>query len=82
MPEIGSSENGNWKTIIYAAGAALGAAMGLAAAHLYTRNAEETSQEGPLAPIGTGDAFKIGMALLALLRQVAALGSKHEEIER
>ncbi len=56
--------------------------FGLAAAHMYTRNAEETSGEGPLAPIGTGDAFKIGMALLAILRQVAALGTKHETTER
>ncbi|HLY26991.1 MAG TPA: hypothetical protein VKQ72_11675 [Aggregatilineales bacterium] len=82
MPEFGSSEDSNWKTMIYALGAVLGAALGLAAAHLYSRNAEEASHEGPLAPIGTGEAFKIGMALLALLRQVAALGSRHEEIER
>jgi len=82
MPEIDSLENTNSRTIVYALGALLGAVMGLTAAHLYTRNAEEASREGPLAPIGTGEAFKIGMAILALLRQVAALGTRHEEIER
>ena len=77
-----NSNESNWKTVTYLAGAALGLVMGLAAAHLYTRAAEENGEAGVPARIETGDAFKIGLALLALIRQISALGAKKPEDSR
>jgi hypothetical protein len=77
-----NNSDGNWKTVTYALGAVLGLVMGLAAAHLYTRAAEENGEAGVPARIETGDAFKIGLAALALIRQISALGAKKPEDSR
>jgi hypothetical protein len=65
------------KTVTYVAGGALGLLVGLAAAHMYARTAEEQYGE-VTAPqtIDTGDAFKIGLALVALVRQISDLAVK------
>lgn len=69
--------NGNsWKNITYLAGAALGLVIGLTAAHMYARAAEEHGQAGLPAKIDTGEAFRIGLAAVALIRQISALGAK------
>ncbi len=71
------SEPDSRKTITYIAGAAVGLVVGLAAAHMYSRTAEENYGE-VTAPrsIETGDAFKIGMSLVALVRQISDLAVK------
>ena len=78
---MNSNEN-NWKSITYLIGAALGLVMGLTAAHLYTRAAEENGEAGLPARIETGDAFKIGLAAVTLIRQISALGAKKPEDPR
>ena len=71
------NSNGNsWKNITYLTGAALGLIVGLTAAHMYTRAAEEHGQAGLPAQIDTGEAFRIGLAAVALVRQISALGAK------
>ena len=79
---MNDNSEGSWKTITYALGAAVGLVMGLAAAHLYTRAAEENGEAGVPARIDTGDAFKIGLAAVALIRQISALGAKRPEDSR
>jgi hypothetical protein len=66
----------SWKNITYVAGAALGLVTGVAAAHLYTKAAEENGTDGKPGKIDTGDAFKIGLAAVTLVRQVSSLGAK------
>jgi hypothetical protein len=78
---VRNQDNG-WKNITYLTGAALGLVVGLAAAHMYTRAAEESGEAGLPARIDTGEAFRIGMAAIALVRQVSALGAKKEDNHR
>jgi hypothetical protein len=73
----------NWKMTAYLAGGAIGLLTGLAAAHLYARAAEENSARGALpAKIETADAFKLGLALVALVRQITDLGARRPDSER
>ena len=76
---MNNNENGNWKPITYLIGAVVGLVMGLTAAHMYSRAAEENGEDGLPARIETGDAFKIGLAAVALIRQISALGAKKPE---
>lgn len=61
----------SWKPKILVAGAALGALVGLGAAYLLAQRAE---REGETVQIGAGDAVKLGLLVLGLLRSVAQLG--------
>jgi hypothetical protein len=66
----------NWKTLAYLAGGLVGLLAGLASAHLYRRSAEANElTSGAPARIEVGDAFKLGLALLALIRQITDLAS-------
>ncbi len=76
------NQDNGWKNITYLTGAALGLVVGLAAAHMYTRAAEESGEAGLPARIDTGEAFRIGMTAIALVRQVSALGAKKEDNHR
>ena len=73
---MNDEQHGAWKTATYLTGAAVGLVMGLAAAHMYARTAEESGEAGTPVRIETGDALKIGMAAVALVRQVSSLGNK------
>ncbi len=73
---MNDEQHGTWKTVTYLTGAAVGLVMGLAAAHMYARTAEENGEAGTPVRIETGDALKIGMAAMALVRQVSSLGNK------
>lgn len=62
----------NWKAKTYIIGGLVGAAVGLTTAFLLARNAEETRSGPP--QISSGDALKLGVAVLGVMRGVAALG--------
>lgn len=73
--------NNNWKTTAYLAGGALGLLTGLAAAHLYARAAEGNNAVGAVpAKIETADAFKLGLAVVALVRQISELGARRPDL--
>ena len=73
----------NWKTMAYLAGGAVGLVTGLAAAHMYARAAEENNAVGMVpAKIETADAFKLGLAVVALVRQISDLGARKPDPER
>ncbi len=67
--------NDNWKMPLYAIGAVIGLIIGFLAAHMYTQAVEE-NHGGNLPQVETQDAFKLGLAAVALIRQVTDLGAK------
>ena len=63
--------NSIWKTRTLVAGTLIGALIGLGAAFLMTRRAE---QEGTELTITTGKGLKMGMLVVGLLRSIMNLG--------
>ena len=71
------NNNPNWKYPIYAIGAAIGLIVGFLSAHLYTRAVEENSS-GVVPQVEASDAFRLGLAAVALVRQITDLGARGE----
>ncbi len=68
----------SWKTRYYAVGAAVGLAFGLLSAYFFTRTAEEDVRvTGQPSSPKTGELLTLGLAALAMVRQIAELG--HDE---
>ncbi len=61
----------DWRRKAFVIGGVVGALLGVGAAYIYINSAEESGQTPEVTP---GTAVTIGLALLALLRQVAAIG--------
>jgi hypothetical protein len=56
-------------------GGLVGSLLGVAAAYLFVRAAEESGESGP-ERIATGDAVKVGISVMSLVRQIAELGAR------
>lgn len=65
---------GNWQTKVLLTGSVIGAVIGLVTSWLLIRTARET-RGGPPS-ITTGDAIKVGVTTIGLVRAIAALGDK------
>jgi hypothetical protein len=65
-----------WKTRAYLMGTAVGALFGLVAALMYARAAEEDAQKNGGSPnkASTGEMIGLGLAALAMVRQIAEMG--------
>jgi hypothetical protein len=64
-------ENGlDWRTKAYIIGGVVGTLVGVGAAYLYVASAEQQEETPKMHP---GEAVGIGLAILALLRQIAGL---------
>jgi hypothetical protein len=75
VPGTKPPEPKNWKQPIYAMGAGLGTLFGLVAAYMYTRAAEEdVTTVGRAERVSTGDVLGLGLAGLAIIRQITELG--------
>ena len=78
MSQIIPKENQppSWKSRAYVAGAAAGALFGLVAAYMYARAAEEDAQRNGGSPnkASTGEVIGLGLAALAMVRQIAEMG--------
>ncbi len=73
----------NWKTTIYLAGGAAGLLTGLIAAHLYARTAEENRlPNGVPSQLEPAEAFRLGLATLALVRQISDLAIRKPKDHR
>jgi hypothetical protein len=70
MPE----NNNNWKTKTLILGAVVGALIGLGTSYLLTRTAEESGGQPP--KITTGDAIKVLLGIIGVVRGIAALGDR------
>jgi len=64
----------NWQAKVLVTGGVVGAAIGLVTSWLLIRTSREV-RGGPPA-ITTGDAIKVGVTMLGLVRAIAALGDK------
>ncbi|HRE47171.1 MAG TPA: hypothetical protein PLD47_05550 [Aggregatilineales bacterium] len=71
-----NDETTQWKTNMYLVGGAIGLLIGVFTAYLYTRAADEATPGGTPKRVSTGDAFRVGMTALGLVRQVTELASK------
>lgn len=73
LPEV----NIGWKQQVILIGGVVGAVLGLASAYMYIRAAEEASTEGesPATPSG-GDAVKLGLSLLTIMRTITEWGTR------
>jgi hypothetical protein len=69
--------NIDWRKQILIVGGITGALLGLASAYFYIRAADEANNEGeaPTAP-EPGDAVKLGLSLLTIVRTIAEWGSR------
>lgn len=63
----------NWKTKTLIAGALLGAVAGVIGGMLVIQRAEENHTNPHLS---AGDGVKVGMSVLAILRQIGDIGGK------
>lgn len=72
--ESAPAPRSDWKTPAYLIGGLVGALLGFLSAHFYTRSAEENNAGQPPKPISTTDVFRLSLAAIALLRQIADLG--------
>jgi len=64
----------NWQTKVLITGGIIGAGVGLLTSWLLIRTSRET-RGGPPA-ITTGDAIKVGITTIGLVRAIAALGDR------
>ena len=64
----------NWQMKVLLTGGVVGAVIGLMTSWLLVRTSRET-RGGPPA-ITTGDAIKVGVTTIGLVRAIAALGDK------
>jgi hypothetical protein len=66
--------NENWKTRVLLVGAAVGALVGLGAAYMLARAAEENNGGPP--EVKSGDILKIGVSVIGLMRGIASLADR------
>jgi Na+-translocating ferredoxin:NAD+ oxidoreductase RnfE subunit len=73
MPEkeIDVEQLGNWRPKVLIIGAVAGALVGMAGAYLFIKQAES---RGDRPGISTGEGMRLGLMLMGVLREVAALG--------
>lgn len=73
--EIASMDDqGNWQMRVLVTGGVIGAVIGLVTSWLLVRTSREM-RGGPPA-ISTGDAIKVGITTIGLVRAIAALGDR------
>lgn len=73
----------DWKLRVLGFSGALGAVFGLLAGYMYSRAAEEdVSNLGRAQRISTGEILGLGLALLAVVRQITELGKGPERSKK
>lgn len=76
----GNDPPSGWKNQAYLVGATAGLFFGLVSAYMYTRSAEDDQSNQKLEHrISSGEMLGLGLAALAMVRQVAELGKGKED---
>lgn len=71
----GNNQPAGWKNQAYLIGASAGLLFGLVSAYMFTRAAEEdASASGMPERASAGEMLGLGLAALAMMRQVAEMG--------
>jgi hypothetical protein len=70
------NKSATWKSQAYVTGITAGALFGFVAAYMYSRAAEEDVQRNGGSPttVSTGEVIGLGLAALAMVRQIAEMG--------
>jgi len=71
--ELDLGPDDSWKTKTYIIGAVTGALIGLGTAFLLARSTDERGGGPP--QVTTGDALKVGVGIIGLVRGIASLGN-------
>lgn len=67
----------NWRSRVLAVGGLVGAILGMVSAYLYVKSVQEThGDEPPPALPQTGDAVKLGIALMGIVRTISEWGKR------
>ncbi len=76
IPSNNEEELNSMRTRSYLFGAAGGVLLGLLSAYFYSRAVEDDIEVNPQGRrrVGTGEMISIGLAVLAMVRQIAELG--------
>lgn len=84
MEKSNNSRDNGWKTQAFVIGTMAGALFGLVSAYLYTRATEEEVVRNGGSPntIQTGDLLGLGLAALAMSRQVAEMGKPQKKASK
>ncbi len=69
-------EEGDWRPKVYMLGGLIGVALGLLSAYLYVRAAEEQGGDPHPEPPGPGDAVRLGISLLSIVRTITEWGTR------
>ncbi|MBZ0280335.1 MAG: hypothetical protein K8L97_06315 [Anaerolineae bacterium] len=72
----------NWKNQTYMIGGLIGSVFGLIAAYLYARAAEEDAVRSggkPSSRVSTGEVIGLGLAALAMIRQITEMGKSSDK---
>jgi hypothetical protein len=73
----------SWKNRVYIYGTVAGALFGLITAYMFSRASEEdVARTGQPVKMQPGDLISLGLAGLALVRQVTEMGRAGEKIQR
>jgi|GEM_PF-351703 H+/Cl- antiporter ClcA len=74
-PEETARRVNNWKLQTYVVGLGLGVLFGVISSYLYVRAAEEdVTRRGEPAPVKTTELIGLGLAALAVVRQITEMG--------
>jgi hypothetical protein len=74
LEQAATMKDDNWSMRVMVVGGVLGALLGLTTSYLLVRTSREV-HGGPPA-ITTGDAMKVGITAIGLMRAIAALGDR------
>lgn len=76
MTEISRTDETKARPQRFLIGGLVGSLLGLLAAYFYTRASEDDVRQNGVQrnPVSTGEIIGLGLALLALLRQVSEMG--------
>lgn len=69
----------DWRTKAYIVGGVVGALIGVGAAYVFVNSTEDGERARELHP---GEAVGIGLAVLAVLRQIAGLGGGDKDKDK